>query len=242
MRVWSSFLKPLIRKTKIQKPVYAALRYVESRRLKAQSHEDLFSDIYKSNKWNGVESVSGQGSDLFETEHLLSMLPSFLKKYDIQSIIDLPCGDYNWMQHLHYDFDRYVGVDIVQDIIEKNNVQFASDTKSFVKKDCLHDDLGAADMILCRDLLIHFSHEDVVQFFRNLKKSQIKYILTTHFIDEKNGSIATGQWNPINLCAHPYNFPKPIESIIEQTKMFEGKYSKTKTMSLWFVANIPDLD
>jgi hypothetical protein len=38
-------------------------RYVQLT-LRARSSEDVFTDIYVSNKWGGRESVSGPGSDL----------------------------------------------------------------------------------------------------------------------------------------------------------------------------------
>ncbi|NCO03732.1 MAG: class I SAM-dependent methyltransferase [Alphaproteobacteria bacterium] len=238
MSLWHHKIKPLVKKTGIQKPIRSAKSYLQAFALRRKTHESLFNGIYKNNTWNGVESVSGQGSDLSETQVLLDILPALLEKYKIQTIIDLPCGDYNWMQHLNYDFKSYIGIDIVEDIINKNNVRFGNDKKLFLKKDCLRDDLGDADLLLCRDLLIHFSQKDVYQFFENLKQSNIRYLLTTHFIGEKNKNIVTGQWHPINLTEKPYCFPEPKELLFEKTKMFNGKYAQTKTMALWELSEI----
>lgn len=242
MSVWHQKIKPVIKKTGIQKPMRYAKNFFQALAFKRQSHENLFNSIYKYNKWNGVESVSGQGSDLSETQVLLEVLPALLSQYKIESVIDLPCGDYNWMQHLKYDFESYVGIDIVEDIVNQNNTKYGSDKKVFLKKDCLKDDLGDADLLLCRDLLIHFSQEDVSRFLENLKQSNIRYILTTHFIGEKNKNIVTGQWCPINLTAKPYNFPAPKEVLFEKTKMFNGKYAKSKTMALWELSDIHSLE
>lgn len=239
MSLWQKSLKPLLKKTRIQKPYHRFRKSIEAFQLKGKAHEDVFSEIYKGNDWNGRESVSGQGSDLKETEKLLEKLPTFLAQYNIKTIIDLPCGDYNWMQHLCYNFDHYKGVDIVEDIIERNRKVHGSDVVSFVKKDCLKDDLGKADLLLCRDLLIHFSFNDCLSFFENLKKSNIKYLLTTHFIDEDNHDIATGQWHPVNLEKAPFNLTAPIDFIIEETKMFDGRFAKSKTMALWQVSDLP---
>ncbi|MAZ76715.1 MAG: hypothetical protein CMH31_05370 [Micavibrio sp.] len=239
MSLWYNTIKPALRKMGIQKPYHRLKKRLEAEKLKGQKHEEVFGQIYESNDWNGRESVSGQGSDLNETEVLLQKLPALLEKYDVKTIIDLPCGDFNWIQHLEYDFDHYTGVDIVQAIIDRNICEYGSDSISFKKQDCLKDDLGRANLILCRDLLIHFSFEDCFSFFKNLKKSNIQYVLTTHFIDEENEEIETGQWHPINLMAPPFNLSEPLDMIIEETKMFDGRYAQTKTMSLWKVSDLP---
>ena len=231
--LWENNIKPVLKTFGVHKLVHKA-KFLRNRAiLSSKNPEEIFRNIYKNNDWKGAESVSGQGSDLNETGVLLEKLPHLFAKYNIGSIIDLPCGDYNWMQHLKYDFDSYVGIDIVEDIIQSNQEKYADDKTQFVQKNCLEDRIDNADLIMVRDLLIHFSDKDVYKFLENLKRSNITYLLTTHFINETNFDIATGQWRPINLCAKPFGFRQPMEIIIEETKMYDNKYAKTKTMSLW---------
>jgi len=52
--------------------------------------------------------VSGNGSELDAVENLIKELPLLLKKYNIKIIIDAPCGDYNWMKNLNYEFESYL--------------------------------------------------------------------------------------------------------------------------------------
>ncbi|MEM9468883.1 MAG: class I SAM-dependent methyltransferase, partial [Pseudomonadota bacterium] len=66
--------------------------------------------------------------------------------------------------------------------------------------------------------------------------------LTTHFIDEVNENIATGQWRPINLVAPPFNLAEPLDALIEETKMFDQRFAKSKVMALWKVADLPDFN
>ena len=40
------------------------------------------------------ESVSGDGSEVEVTEELIKRLNEFLKKKDIDFILDIPCGDF----------------------------------------------------------------------------------------------------------------------------------------------------
>lgn len=233
-----TIVKNTLKKIGLHKVKRAVQDKIDATRLSGRSSEDIFTDIYKNNSWNGTESISGQGSDLAETQILLAKLPDFLNRHKINTMIDLPCGDFNWMQHLEYEFDHYTGIDIVGDIIAKNNHHYATDWRSFEKKDCLKDNIGSADLLFCRDLLIHFSHEDVLTFLKNVARTDITYLLTTHFIGEKNRDIVTGQWRPINLTAAPYMLPDPIDYILEETKMFEGRFAKIKAMALWRMADI----
>lgn len=231
-------LKQLGKLVGLHIPYRAAKKWREARTLTGRSNRDIFTKIYESNSWNGKESISGQGSDLAETQILLAYLPPLLRQYKIKTMIDLPCGDFNWMQYLDYDFDHYTGIDIVENIIRNNQQKFGTEKRKFECRDCLQDDIGTADLLMCRDLLIHFSDRDIKRFFTNILKSNIRYLLTTDFIDEKNTDIATGQWRPVNLTVSPYNLPPPLERIVEETKMFDGKFSHSKTMSLWLIEDI----
>jgi len=62
--------------------------------------KDKFTAIYKRNLWNNEESPSGGGSTVRRTIKIRHLLPGLLRLYNIKSICDAGCGDFNWMQHL----------------------------------------------------------------------------------------------------------------------------------------------
>ncbi len=72
----------------------------EARRFRNGSREEVFSWIFKTNKWGCSESVSGKGSDLIQSKRLSDGLPNLLQDLNVHSILDLPCGDMNWMKTL----------------------------------------------------------------------------------------------------------------------------------------------
>ncbi len=90
--------------------------------------EKLFTNYYKKNTWGDPESRSGTGSTLEHTARLRSQLPGFFEKYKIQSVLDAPCGDFNWLQHVERGSLRYIGGDIVLPMIHENNRKFANAT------------------------------------------------------------------------------------------------------------------
>src|SRR5581483_12277106 len=82
--------------------------------------KQVFTYIYSVNHWGDTESVSGHGSKLSETLAIRSQLPAILKQLNIKSILDLPCGDFNWMKTVDLHEYHYIGADIVSAIISKN--------------------------------------------------------------------------------------------------------------------------
>jgi len=202
--------------------------------VKGRSHEDIFThDMYLRRKKRG-ENVSGPGSSLEETAALRKSLPGLFQTYGVKRLIDVPCGNFFWFQHVNHDLKSYKGYDIVKEVIEEDNRRFADEVHSFEVMNCLDGDLGAADMILVRDLLIHFSNDDIFRFFKNLQQSDITYILTTSYREtEKNEKVETGMPRPVNLCLAPFNFPEPLDFVLEESRNFDARYYNSRGMALW---------
>ena len=74
--------------------------------------EERFTKIYQENHWNDSESRSGEGSTQENTQNIRSELPKVLKKYKIKSMLDAPCGDFNWMNVIKNTSIKYIGGDI----------------------------------------------------------------------------------------------------------------------------------
>jgi hypothetical protein len=69
----------------------------------------------KRRKENGeLESESGPGSSLEFTKLTRVYLQDIVERYSIRSIIDVACGDWNWMRHIMPlpGVQSYTGYDI----------------------------------------------------------------------------------------------------------------------------------
>ena len=216
--------------------------------LEGKSHSEIFSVIHEENVWGAQTSNSGLGSELDATQLLRSEISALVKQYQIQTVLDIPCGDLNWMRHMKLPLKRYIGADIVEEIIHKiKNEDFNLSTNSgetipceYVQMDIIKDDLPTVDLILCRDCLVHFSFKDIQQTICNIKRSRSKYFLTTTFTDFSNNiDIQTGDWRPLNFEASPFNFPPAIEVFKEGCKENDGAYAD-KSMGLWQINNLPE--
>ena len=195
-------------------------RQMKKKILHLNDVKDRFTKIYQSNYWSNDESVSGFGSTVLATENLRAQLTVILEKFNIETILDAPCGDFNWMNLFLKEnkLKNYIGVDLVSEMIKKNNENFKNDTINFIELDIIKDPLPTADLLICRDCLIHFSYEDIHKFLQNFKNSSIKYLLTTNFYFDKNTDyitkdIITGDHRITDLNSEPINFPKSIFSI-----------------------------
>jgi len=200
--------------------------------------EEIFTKIYNENYWGDVDSISGAGSNLYQTKIIINSLPNILKQYKISTILDIPCGDFYWMNKVNLNGINYIGVDIVGELVELNIKNYKSNNISFKKLNLVEDSLPKVDLIFCRDCLVHFSFENIYKSIINICNSQSKYFMTTTFTErEKNVDIETGQWRPLNFRKSPFYFPNPIQIINEECTENDNIYCD-KSLGLWNINDI----
>lgn len=246
----------LLRETLIQKRCMSKLKHLiptrildwrrkqkyksQKSRFKSSNYQTSFQTIYKENYWGSEESVSGQGSTRMATSAIVGSLSDLLHSFQISQILDIPCGDFNWMQHVTFPTDcSYVGCDIVPDLIESNQKNFGNEKVRFEQLDLLSNDLTPVDLIIIRDCWVHFSYTHIYQSLKKVKNSQSTYLLVTTFKDVKlNYDITTGDWRPINLEKAPFNFPKPIVVIEESVPKEYKKDFRGKCLALYKISDL----
>jgi SAM-dependent methyltransferase len=220
-------------------PNWEQVRKVRFSQFQNKSTEDVFTEIYHKNHWRSDESISGTGSELSQTELLIKNLNKLLKEANIQSVLDIPCGDFNWMQHVELGDIDYIGADIVKDLIEKNKVEYARfENVTFEVLDLVSDTLPKSDLIIVRDCLVHLSYNDIKRAIANIKASGSKYLLTTTFTERQvNRDIATGEWRPLNLQIKPFYFTTP-SLVINENCTEDGGIYQDKSMALWDIKSL----
>jgi len=212
--------------------------YISLNRLKKQDIESRFTNIFFKNGWGDENSLSGTGSNLVETEIVRQALEKLIKDLKIKTILDIPCGDFFWMKLVDLGEVQYVGADIVKPLIELNKTNYEGANRKFCQLDLIKDNLPTADLVICRDCLVHLSFEDIFKSIKNIKRSGSVYLLTTTFNKHtENGDIVTGRWRPLNLEMAPFNFPKPTLSVNEGCH--EGDQFSDKTLALWRLSDLP---
>jgi hypothetical protein len=79
------------------------IRYIKKNVKKITLYKNLntkkiFTSIKQKNLWGDAESVSGPGSTIDQTKILVAELSNLFIAKNIKSLLDIPCGDFNWMQ------------------------------------------------------------------------------------------------------------------------------------------------
>jgi hypothetical protein len=208
-------------------------RILAQQNFQAKTVSEIFTETYQNRYWKSKETVSGMGSEMGQTTTLRAELPLLFQQFGIKSLLDLPCGDFNWMQQVDLQGIEYTGGDIVEALISQNQLKYGNAHRSFRCLDILTDTLPDADCIMVRDCLVHFSLAHIEQALANLRKSNFRYLLTTSFPNlEQNEDIQTGYWRPINLQKAPFNFPEPLARLMDAGKISSGAFAD-KSLFLW---------
>jgi hypothetical protein len=214
-------------------------------------HTSQFDNIYVSEFWGpklpkpegfygnahfpppSRSSSSGGGSDLGpRTINSLDILRKTIKGFNISTMIDIPCGDVNWIfDSWETDsLDLYIGLDVVKPVIDLNTRRFAHhNNKVFAQWDgsyctlpkflkpsiSLHNLPGTTrqshqsiDLIHSRDVLQHLTLQAGLSFLCNMVTSGARVLISTTFPNGFNSNIQPGQFYYNNLDLPPFSLPK----------------------------------
>jgi SAM-dependent methyltransferase len=196
---------------------------------KGLSVSERFRLIHEIGFYATRESVSGPCSEIAATASIRGALPNLLRTLEVESVLDAPCGDFNWMSQIDLDGIDYIGVDIVPAVIEKNRSRFS---QRFEVCDIITGALPRVDLILCRDALVHLSNTAAAAALANFRQSGARWLLTTTFRRGHNADIETGEFRPIDLRAAPFSLGEPKLEIDECCSLEGGSFSD-KSLALW---------
>jgi SAM-dependent methyltransferase len=215
------------------------VRALVRQRILGHSTQQIFSRMYHRNSWANPESVSGDGSDLNQTQIVRRELATLIRQRTIETLLDAPCGDYYWMKTLDAKLARYIGADIVPELVKENQRAYGGPTASFVNLDICRDELPKVDLILCRDCLVHLPLDAAVDALRNFKKSGSKFLLTTTYpgvVRRNKHLFIIGNWRPLDMTLAPFSLPEPVQIIKEECT--ETDDYKEKSLGLWDLAQV----
>jgi Methyltransferase domain len=200
------------------------------------SLSERFSAIYANRVWLNSRSegaLSGLGSELTNTEPFRHRLPDILRTLGTSVLLDVGCGDFTWMNSVELPC-RYIGTDIVDEVIQKNIALYSTPSRSFTVMDATQERLPGADTVLCREVLFHLSFRDIWRLLGNVHKSDARYLITTNDAALMyNADILSGDFRMLNLLRPPFLFPAPIAS------MPDDAVATGRALSVWKCADLP---
>lgn len=186
------------------------------------------AQIYQKHLWGGNthDFYSGSGSHNPEIiESYLKVVIQFLKtQKPLLVVCDLGCGDFNIGKQLVPFSKKYIGVDIVDHLIDRNNKLFKADNLEFNCLDIAKDLLPKGDCVILRQVLQHISNTEIEHVVAKLLN--YKYIIITEHLPlgafTPNKNIISGQGirikqnSGVNLLEAPFNLKIKSEKILDE--------------------------
>lgn len=198
--------------------------------------KDAMEQVYKMKLWGGdkLDFYSGEGSYHPEIVNpYINALTSFLTSFKSPiTVCDLGCGDFNIGKELVKHTKKYIAVDIVAELIERNKKKFKEENLEFHCLDIAVDNLPSGDCALLRQVLQHLSNAEVQNIVSKL--TDFKYVILTEHLPTgdftPNKDIISGQGirlkkqSGINLLAPPFNLKVKEEKLLATVILnkFEG--------------------
>lgn len=185
----------------------------------SKRHEAIFTPQY-------IER-SGPGSTLEFSRPYRDFVDRFIQNHGIASILDLGCGDGVVGMNIPLSGAEYIGVDVIKDRIERNREKYCSGDR-YERSAAIrpyphmfaHGDLRTFpldfDLVLCKDVLQHWSTHDVCVFLDRLRANRDRFrfalITNCNYGPTVNTEIETGGWRALDLTKPPFSIGEVVYS------------------------------
>ena len=96
----------------------------------------------------GKESLSGPGSHLCNVQETIDLIQEAISEYNIKSILDLGCGDWNWFKEIDLKGSTYTGWDADELMIQSNIDNFGTPEINFCVKDIVLEEYPDVEILV----------------------------------------------------------------------------------------------
>jgi 2-polyprenyl-3-methyl-5-hydroxy-6-metoxy-1,4-benzoquinol methylase len=191
------------------------------------SNKEVFSKIYKEDLWHGG---SGAGSKLENVKEYVEVLQKYIDKPEVKTVLDLGCGDWQFSKFLDLSSVSYLGVDVVESVIESNSTSYSASNIKFISRDITTYEVPKVDLIICKDVLQHLCNKDVVTILVKIITSSKFSLITNDFKPEntENKDINNGDYRCLDLTLSPFYLD--VVTILESERV-GWKPKRTVTFS-----------
>ncbi|SMO86951.1 class I SAM-dependent methyltransferase [Gracilimonas mengyeensis] len=179
--------------------------------------KDAMAQVYEMNLWGGEgdDFYSGSGSHHPDiVDPYIEKVRSFLKSFEEPLVVcDLGCGDFNVGRQLIDHAKKYIAVDIVEELINRNKEKYQEEKLEFRCLDLAMEKWPSGDCAILRNVLQHLSNAEIQAIVRKLPG--FKYVILTEHVPDgdfiPNKDIISGQGirlkkkSGVDLLASPFN-------------------------------------
>ncbi len=197
---------------------------------------EAFTRAYKEARWH---HGSGSGSSPANTAAYREFLARYMLAYEVRSVLDIGCGDWQFSRLIDWAGIAYTGIDVVPELITGCEAAYGRHLVDFACSDVLGGwTLPGADLILCKDLLQHWPDAAVHELGRRLagRRALLTYDLRCPHPTGRGGvhcplhaDTEAGGYRPLDLTAPPFTWPL-TERLRYQTVSHEGLVRRVKVV------------
>ena len=209
-----------------------------------RDHLETFTTVYRKQIWgNG----SGSGSSAKYNRKYIEFLERFIATNKIANVIDFGCGDWQFSKEVDWSGVKYVGVDVVESVIDENIERYAKDNISFVC-DGIQDVrevnkyLGKErQLVLLKDVLQHWSDDELLPWLESFINLEFDYAIVTNGYKhwrcpKRNGSKRNidneYSYAPLDLLQEPFKkfgFVDALYYRYKKAMLYDNTNGTTKT-------------
>ena len=137
----------------------------------------IFLEIYKNNRWE--DGGSGIGSAVTYSRKYINYVKPLIQG---KKVLDLGCGDFRIGVELHSVTAKYVAVDVVSGLftVPKEITFVTADFSAQGVVSQIFLEHGPFDVVLLKDVLMHWSDEEIAPFASELAALPWKTLLVAN--------------------------------------------------------------
>ncbi len=184
------------------------------------------------------ESASGPGSSLTSAAAASNLLLRKLRELPIRSVLDLGCGDWNWMQNLGFPHPipgrriTYEGWESSQKLVDALRAKYGQEGVDFHVRDVSTETFPDVDLIIARDILFHMPPDMALGVVERIKKS-CKYLAAPSYLFASENShfseyLGIKGWGYflINMNAEPFSLEPFLQECVLEPLCQSKKQSR----------------
>jgi hypothetical protein len=205
---------------------------------------EVFSEIYANGRWgSGRVFDSGSGSHGDAAKHYAAYIRMLLRAMNVRMAVDIGCGDFSVAAQFVGGLETYCGIDIVPDLVTRNQSVFGRAGVTFAALDASRDDLPTADVCLIRQVLQHLSNDQIGDVLNRCRAYPL-VVVTEHWpapaaarepnVDKPHGPdtrLDSGSW--VDIRRPPFNCDPVWEVLRVPVDVHLYHAGETITTQLW---------
>jgi hypothetical protein len=212
-----------------------------------RSNAAIFGNIYENRLWGfgpdpEVPFYSGSGSYDPSVMRYVALVVDVIRKYDIQTVVEVGCGDFAVASQYVGKCQDYLGVDVAKALVRHNEKAYGTKAVRFLFADASRRKLPPCDLCVIRQVLQHLSNRDIMNIFKNITA---KYILVTEHLpaahkitsfnlDKKPGAdIRVPRGSGVFIDKPPFNLKAQV---LMETNVTSDIHDADERLVTWLVS------